>query len=292
MDRLLSMEVFVAVVELGSLTAAAALHEMSPAMAAKHLKNLETRLGLRLMVRTTRRQSLTEAGQAYFARCKGILAEIRDAEQGAEAMREAARQSAHHLDRVLRFVRPDAGHRRLPVHLSGRERGTVAERSGGRPVASRYDLAVRIGEPADSGLIARGLGRYQMMVCAAPSYLERYGTPATPADLVRHQCRISRTGAVAPAGAWAMAMAARRAIPAAVSCPTMVRRCGRRRWRDSASCCSPSCCWPMMCARQADADIAALLAAARPISLLYPKDRQALPKLTTFVNFVVARFTP
>ena len=70
MDRLLSMEVFVAVVELGSLTAAAALHEMSPAMAAKHLKNLETRLGLRLMVRTTRRQSLTEAGQAYFARCK------------------------------------------------------------------------------------------------------------------------------------------------------------------------------------------------------------------------------
>ena len=55
-------------------------------------------------------------------------------------------------------------------------------------VASRYDLAVRIGEPADSGLIARGLGRYQMMVCAAPSYLERYGTPATPADLVRHQC--------------------------------------------------------------------------------------------------------
>ena len=91
MDRLLSMEVFVAVVELGSLTAAAALHEMSPAMAAKHLKNLETRLGLRLMVRTTRRQSLTEAGQAYFARCKDILAEIRDAEQGAEAMREAPR---------------------------------------------------------------------------------------------------------------------------------------------------------------------------------------------------------
>ena len=91
MDRLLSMEVFVAVVELGSLTAAAALHEMSPAMAAKHLKNLETRLGLRLMVRTTRRQSLTEAGQAYFARCKGILAEIRDAEQ---APRPCARRRA------------------------------------------------------------------------------------------------------------------------------------------------------------------------------------------------------
>ena len=134
MDRLLSMEVFVAVVELGSLTAAAALHEMSPAMAAKHLKNLETRLGLRLMVRTTRRQSLTEAGQAYFARCKGILAEIRDAEQGAEAMREAPRGNLRITSTVsFGSFAPDAGHRRLPVHLSGRERGTVAERSGGRP---------------------------------------------------------------------------------------------------------------------------------------------------------------
>ena len=91
MDRLLSMEIFVAVVELGSLTAAAARHEMSAAMAAKHIKGLETRLGLRLMNRTTRRQSLTEAGQAYYSRCKAILADIREAEQGAEALRVAPR---------------------------------------------------------------------------------------------------------------------------------------------------------------------------------------------------------
>ena len=89
MDRLLSMEVFVAVVELGSLSAAAAQRDMSPAMAAKHVKGLEERLGLRLMNRTTRRQSLTEAGQAYFARCKTILADIRDAEQGARRDRGA-----------------------------------------------------------------------------------------------------------------------------------------------------------------------------------------------------------
>ena len=181
MDRLLSMEVFVAVVELGSLTAAAALHEMSPAMAAKHLKNLETRLGLRLMVRTTRRQSLTEAGQAYFARCKGILAEIRDAEQGAEAMREAPRGNLRITSTVsfgsfaLTPVIADylSTYPDVSVELSLSD---LVEDL----VASRYDLAVRIGEPADSGLIARGLGRYQMMVCAAPSYLERYGTPAPP----------------------------------------------------------------------------------------------------------------
>ena len=189
MDRLLSMEVFVAVVELGSLTAAAALHEMSPAMAAKHLKNLETRLGLRLMVRTTRRQSLTEAGQAYFARCKGILAEIRDAEQGAEAMREAPRGNLRITSTVsfgsfaLTPVIADYPSTYPDVSVELSLSDLVEDL-----VASRYDLAVRIGEPADSGLIARGLGRYQMMVCAAPSYLERYGTPATPADLVRHQC--------------------------------------------------------------------------------------------------------
>ena len=170
MDRLLSMEVFVAVVELGSLTAAAALRNVA-GHGRQHLKNLETRLGLRLMVRTTRRQSLTEAGQALRA-LQGILAEIRDdAEQGAEAMREAPRGNLRITSTVsfgsfaLTPVIADylSTHPDVSVELSLSD---LVEDL----VASRYDLAVRIGEPADSGLIARGLGRYQMMVCAAPSY--------------------------------------------------------------------------------------------------------------------------
>ena len=294
MDRLLSMEVFVAVVELGSLTAAAALHEMSPAMAAKHLKNLETRLGLRLMVRTTRRQSLTEAGQAYFARCKDILAEIRDAEQGAEAMREAPRGNLRITSTVsfgsfaLTPVIADylSTYPDVSVELSLSD---LVEDL----VASRYDLAVRIGEPADSGLIARGRGRYQMMVCAAPSYLERYGTPATPADLVRHQCLdfsywSRRTGwrlgngdggeTGYPSGRFVSnnGQALRQAALAGfgiVLQPELLLADDVRAGRLTPIL-RPY--WP----------------AARPISLLYPKDRQALPKLTTFVNFVVARFTP
>jgi len=294
MDRLLSMEIFVAVVELGSLTAAAARHEMSPAMAAKHIKALEARLGLRLMNRTTRRQSLTEAGQAYYARSKAILADIRDAEQGAEALRVAPRGTlritstvsfgsvalapavADYLD-----LYPDVS---VELALSD-----VVEDM----VASRYDLAVRIGEPQDSGLVARRIGSYQMIICAAPAYLARHGIPDTPADLARHQCLDfsywgRRTG-------WRLAdgmggdadypptsrfisnngQALRQAALAGfgiVLQPEILLADDVRAGRLTPIL-QPH--WP----------------AARPITLLYAKDRQALPKLTTFVDFVVARFT-
>jgi DNA-binding transcriptional LysR family regulator len=245
MDRLLSMEVFVAVVELGSLTAAAARHEMSPAMAAKHIKGLEARLGLRLMNRTTRRQSLTEAGQAYFARCKVILSDIRDAEQGAEAMRAAPRGHLRITSTVTfgSFALAPA----IADYLSEYPDVSVdlaLSDAVEDVVASRYDLAVRIGEPADSSLVARKIGRYQMIICAAPAYLQRHGTPETASDLARHQCldfsywnrrtgwRLNSEdgGAAYPAGRF-------------------VSNNGQALRQDSASCCSPSCCWPKTYAR-------------------------------------------
>ena len=143
-------------------------------MVAKHIKGLEARLGLRLMNRTTRRQSLTEAGQAYFARCKTILADIRDAEQGAEALRSAPRGHLRITSSVsfgslalapaiadYLSIYPDVS---VELALSD----TVED-----VVASRFDLALRIGEPADSGLVARRIGLYQMIICAAPAYLDR-----------------------------------------------------------------------------------------------------------------------
>lgn len=293
MDRLLSMEVFVAVVELGSLTAAATRHEMSAAMAAKHIKGLEARLGLRLMNRTTRRQSLTEAGQAYYARCKEILADIRDAEQGAEALRVAPRGNlritstvsfgsfalapaiADYLDRY-----PD-----VSVELALSDAVEDLE-------ASRYDLAVRIGEPRDSGLVARAIGRYQMIICAAPAYLARHGTPETPADLARHQCLdfsywSRRTGWRLADGEGAQAdypptsrfvsnngQALRQAALAGFGIVLQPELLLAEDVRTGKLTPILQPYWPD----------------ARPVSLLYPKDRQALPKLTTFVEFVVARF--
>ncbi|HEX5539928.1 MAG TPA: LysR family transcriptional regulator, partial [Methylophilaceae bacterium] len=86
MDRLLSMEVFVATVDLGSFTAAANLFKITPAMISKHINTLEKRLGATLLARTTRRHNLTEIGQKYYENCKQILVHVADAEAGAEAM--------------------------------------------------------------------------------------------------------------------------------------------------------------------------------------------------------------
>jgi len=293
MDRLLSMEVFVAVVELGSLTAAAARHGMSPAMAAKHIKGLEARLGLRLMNRTTRRQSLTEAGQAYFARCKLILSDIRDAEQGAEAMRSAPRGHLRITSTVTfgSFALAPA----IADYLSEYPDVSVdlaLSDAVEDVVASRYDLAVRIGEPADSGLVARKIGRYQMIICAAPAYLERHGTPETASDLARHQCLDfsywnSRTGwrlnsqegdgAAYPAGRFVSnnGQALRQAALAGFGIVLQPELLLAEDVRAGRLVPILQSAWPV----------------ARPITLLYPKDRKALPKLTTFVEFMVRRFT-
>ncbi|MFD4839103.1 LysR family transcriptional regulator [Achromobacter sp. NPDC058515] len=297
MDRLLSMEVFVAVVELGSLTAAAARHDMSPAMAAKHIKGLESRLGLRLMNRTTRRQSLTEAGQAYFARCKTILADIRDAEQGAEALRSAPRGHLRITSSVsfgsfalapaiadYLTIYPDVS---VDLALSDMVEDVVA---------SRFDLALRIGEPADSGLVARRIGLYQMIICAAPAYLERYGTPASPSDLAGHQCLdfshwSRRTG-------WRLAAGEGEGEGDETGYPTgrFVSNNGQA-LRQAALAGFGIVLQPELLLAD-DVRAGRLIPilqpywpAPRPITLLYPKDRQALPKLTTFVDFVVARFT-
>lgn len=296
MDRLLSMEVFVAVVELGSLTAAAARYEMSAAMAAKHIKGLEARLGLRLMNRTTRRQSLTEAGQAYYARCKTILADIREAEQGAEALRVAPRGTlritstvsfgsfalapaiAEYLDRY-----PDVS---VELALSD-----VVEDL----VASRYDLAVRIGEPRDSGLVARRIGSYQMIICASPTYLARHGTPATPADLAGHQCLdfshwSRRTG-------WRLGDGEDEGGQAGYPPTSRFLANNGQALRQAALAGFGIVLQPeLLLAEDVRAGrltpiLQPYWPAARPVTLLYPKDRQALPKLTTFVEFVVARFS-
>ena len=92
MDKFVSMEVFVAVVEAGSLTAAAERFDLSSAMVGKHIRSLESQLATRLLTRTTRRQSLTEIGRQYYEQCRRILADVKAAESLAEAMTSAPRR--------------------------------------------------------------------------------------------------------------------------------------------------------------------------------------------------------
>ncbi|MQW89350.1 LysR family transcriptional regulator [Sinorhizobium saheli] len=201
MDRLTSMAVFVKAVDLGSFAAAAAVLGLSPPMVGKHVRFLEQHLGVRLINRTTRRQSLTDLGRAYYERCRMVLAEA----EAADAL--VAEQLSEPRGR-LRVTMPALLGRRcvapvlldlakqypsLGLDLSFADRIVDLVEDG-------YDLAIRTGSLEDrAGMIARRIARHRMVVCASPSYVEMHGEPRALEDLERH-CAIiySRPGWVLP----------------------------------------------------------------------------------------------
>lgn len=188
-DRVRGMEIFVRAVEAGSFAAAAGVLGMSPQMVSRHLADVETRLGARLLNRSTRRQSLTEAGRIYLDGCRRALAEVEAAEAlvavQAGAPRGVLRVTAPVAFGNVRLV-PEAFHFldlypevSLHVDLTDRRVNLIEE---------GFDAAIRVGDLADSALAARSLAPYRLVPCAAPAYLARRGSPAHPDDLRRHDC--------------------------------------------------------------------------------------------------------
>jgi LysR family transcriptional regulator, transcriptional activator for dmlA len=187
--ELSEMRLFVQAVRSGSLSAAGRVLGLSPAVASKRLARLESRLGARLLQRSSRRLSLTREGAIYFERSSAILADI----DAAEAAVSAGRDQARGLLRIS-----------APVALGRRWVGPAVERFAARHpdvavhlgltdavvdlIAGGLDLAVRIGELPDSRLVSRRLAGNRRVVCAAPAYLRRRGRPRTPADLRDHDC--------------------------------------------------------------------------------------------------------
>lgn len=187
MERSGEMEVFVRVVEMGGFSAAARSLELTPSAVSKLIARLEARLGMRLLVRTTRALTMTEEGEAYHRAAQRIIQALDDADQAAAggAVRGRLRISAA-LPFGTMFVAPAippfmARNPYLTVELSFTD-GIVDL------VAEKTDVAIRMGNLPDSGLIARKLGQSRRMICAAPSYLESKGTPASPEDLEHHDC--------------------------------------------------------------------------------------------------------
>jgi DNA-binding transcriptional LysR family regulator len=190
MDLLDSMKVYVLTVDKGSLSAAAAAADMSATKAGNHLRMLEQRLGMQLLHRTTRRQRLTPFGEDYYARCKDILRLVQETEVQAQNMRLAPAGR-------LRISAPvtfgsEALMAALPGYLERYPEVSVDLELSDRVVdlmEEGFEAAIRIGALApDSPLVARPLAPYRLMVCAAPGYLARRGTPARPADLAGHDC--------------------------------------------------------------------------------------------------------
>lgn len=189
MDKLRGMETFVAVVECGSFTGAAARLEMSSVMVGKYIALLEGQLGTRLLERNTRRQSLTDAGRVYFDEARRVLEQVANAERSVERLRLAPagtlRVSAPvsfgasiiaPLTASFLQAWPEV---RVELDLTNRMVDLVDE---------GIDLAIRIGDIQRTDLVAKYLAPYRMAICAAPDYLVRHGTPQTPADLAGHQC--------------------------------------------------------------------------------------------------------
>ena len=188
-DRLEEMATFVRVVEAGSLTGAARRLEVAKSAVSRRLAELEGRLGVQLLRRTTRTLHLTDAGHAFYQRCVRILADVDEAELAvsdvhgrlAGQLRVAAPLSfgiAHLQPAVEAFLaeHPDV---RFDLDLDDRQVDLMAE---------NFDLGIRIAPLADSSLVARRLATVEHVVCASPDYLARHGTPATPAELAEHDC--------------------------------------------------------------------------------------------------------
>lgn len=180
------MEVFVRVVDLGGFSAAARTFRMTPSAVSKLLARLESRLGVRLINRSTRKLQLTPEGSAYYERAIRILEDINTAER--EATTGATPRGRLRVNTSVPF----GLHRLLPL-LPGfvkRYPGVSVDVSLTDTVVDlmeeRADVAIRVGPLRESRLLARKLGESPMVVVAAPSYLAEHGTPRTPADLERH----------------------------------------------------------------------------------------------------------
>ena len=189
MDRLRSMEVFVSVVELGSLTAAGDVFKLTPAMVSRYIAELEKRLGVTLLTRTTRRQHLTEVGLEFYQKCKERLQQIAEVEAGAEAM-SSSPKGLLRVSASIWFgsltLSPVIGEylMRFPevnIQLSLSDRFVDIVDEG-------FDVAIRIGELNDSSLVARKLSVFNFAICASPEYLAQAGHPKQPEDLHKHQC--------------------------------------------------------------------------------------------------------
>jgi len=185
LDQLKRMAVFAEVVAAGSLTAAARRLGMTPSAVSQHLRQLEQSLGLALLHRSTRRITLTEAGERYHAGCAAMVGAAREAEQALVRLRDEPEGElrltapAGFGSLLASALAPLRGYPRLTLRLLLDDKLIDL-------IEERVDIAVRVGELADSSLVARKLGSMTRQLCASPAYLAERGWPATPQDLLRH----------------------------------------------------------------------------------------------------------
>ncbi len=292
MDTIDGMRVFAGVVEAGGFSAAARRLGISKALASKYVGQLEERLGARLLNRTTRSLSTTEIGAAYYDRCTVLLNDLRELEE-AVADQHAAPRGCLRVAGSRAFgedaLVPAVGDfmRRFPAI-------TIDLVLDERPVdivADGFDVAIRLAALEDSSLIARRIAAYPYMICAAPDYLARAGTPQTPAELAGHDCIVS-TG-ISPTGQWdfqvagktsAVAVTQTARINTAQATATLVRQ------GLGIGLCMYSQVWGDIQAGRLVRLLQPYEAYDRAVYALYPHSRHLSGKLRHFVDHLVETF--
>ena len=203
MDKLKAIETLVSVAQRGSLTAAAKAEGVAPAIVGRRLDALEEQLGVKLMVRTTRRITLTHEGSAFLEDCQRILVDLANAEASVSA--GGVKASGH-----LRITAPAGFGRRHVAPLVPRFRELHPEVQVSLNLSDRvvdiaaegYDCAVRVGDLPDSSLVSVRLADNRRLCVATPEYLRRHGTPRHPSELARHDCLVLSSDASQTRG-WA-----------------------------------------------------------------------------------------
>ncbi len=292
MDRLTSLTVFVKAVDLGSFSAAAEALQMSSQMVGKYVQGLEGRLGVRLLTRTTRRQSLTDFGRLFYDRARIILAEV-DAAESLAAETRAVPTGRLRINAPVSFGMKTLSPR-IPIFLKEHPKVSLELTLSNRAVDlvdEGFDAVFRVGVLSDSGLIARPLAPYRLVVCASPQYLAQHGAPATPADLANHEClgfaytelRTQWTfdgpngREVVPVSSRLMVDHGEPLLCAALEGLGVMLQ-------------------PLELVRDALADgrlveiLPGYEAPSRPLHIVYAPDRRVTPKLRSFLDFAVAQF--
>ena len=294
MDRFDNMRIFAKVVEGSSFVGAAARLGISASMVSQHVKELEERLGVRLLNRTTRKVSLTEVGRAYYQRCTRLLADLEETEQAVGDMNAAPRgelritatPSFGILQLAPAIADFTARFPEISVELMLSERVNLIE--------DGFDIAVRVGDLPDSSLFARQLAPCRLVVCGTPGYFEKHGTPRTLADLTAHNCLTVAGSGLSYYRAWPLTAADGTAINIS---PT-----GNLRTNSAAVLMVAALaglglvCLPTYFVGEAlrSGRLVTVLDdhMAPPLTLraLYPHNRHLSAKVRAFVDFLAARF--
>lgn len=294
-DHASEMAAFVRVVEASGFSAAAPTLGLTPSAVSKLVTRLETRLGVRLLQRTTRALHLTQEGEAFYAAARRIVADIETLEsevmgqrgtpQGLLRVTTSMALATHQLAPVL----PDflARHPLVQIELLPTDRVVDLVEEG-------IDVALRVGRLADSAFMARRIGEDRRLICAAPDYLARHGTPASPQDLARHQCIVGSDRA--HSNRW----------PFRIEGALVEFEVGGRMAVNEGEAQMQFALQGMGVVRLTRLTVALAVRAGRlvplltdfaadepvPIHAVYPHRRHLAPKVPAFVDFLIEKFTP